>query len=378
MMGRVSSCSYLYVWTGPNVDFGVTHSPLAWTGSLSEGQSHASSRVVEAVTNKEQLLVWAVCGAGKTEVLFKGIEAGLQSGQRICIATPRTDVVLELAPRLKKSFPGIPVTSLYGGSEERHLLAPLTVSTTHQLFRFYRAFDTVIIDEVDAFPYSADKSLQFSVSKARKAESSLIYLTATPSEKMQHSYAKGTLKAVTIPARFHRKPIPVPNMKWCGNWSRSISQNKAIPSAVSSWVQERLDKNTPILLFFPSIKVMQMALPLFQKLNPNLEAVHSEDPDRKTKVSSLREKRIPGLLTTTILERGVTIPNLEVAVIGADHDVFSESALVQIAGRVGRSFENPNGNITFFHYGKSNSMVKVVRHIQRMNAEAVKRGLLDV
>ncbi|RFU68334.1 DNA/RNA helicase [Peribacillus saganii] len=378
MMGRVSSCSYLHVWTGPDVIFESGPNPLAWTGSLSEGQSHASDRVVDAVTNKEQLLVWAVCGAGKTEVLFKGIEAGLQSSQRICIATPRNDVVLELVPRLKKAFPDIAVASLYGGTVDRHLLAPLTVSTTHQLFRFYKAFDTVIIDEVDAFPYSADKSLQFAVDKARKSDSSLIYLTATPSAKMQFSFTKGSLKGVTIPARFHRKPIPVPIMKWCGNWNKSISQNKTIPPAISAWVKKRLENNTPILLFFPSIKIMENSLPIYQKLNPDLEAVHSEDPERKTKVSLLREKRIPGLLTTTILERGVTIPNLEVAVIGADHDVFSESALVQIAGRVGRSIEKPDGNVTFFHYGKSNGMVRAVRHIERMNAEAEKRGMLDV
>ena len=33
--------------------------------------------MVEAVTNSDSLLVWAVCGAGKTEVLFEGIDAAL-------------------------------------------------------------------------------------------------------------------------------------------------------------------------------------------------------------------------------------------------------------------------------------------------------------
>lgn len=86
---------------------------------------------------------------------------------------------------------------------------------------------------------------------------------------------------------------------------------------------------------------------------------------------------VPGLLTTTILERGVTIERLEVAVIGAEHKVFSDSALVQIAGRVGRSVANPAGTISFFHYGKSKAMVETVHHIQMMNKDAMKRGLLD-
>lgn len=93
---------------------------------------------------------------------------------------------------------------------------------------------------------------------------------------------------------------------------------------------------------------MEQVLPLFQRLSPELSIVHSLHPDRKEKVMALRNGLVPGLLTTTILERGVTIERLEVAVIGAEHEVFSDSALVQIAGRVGRSFANPSGTVTFF------------------------------
>lgn len=129
--------------------------------------------------------------------------------------------------------------------------------------------------------------------------------------------------------------------------AKTISSTKDAP-AITGWVSERLKQNIPFLLFFPSIKVMEQAIPLFQRLSPKLSIVHSRHPERKEKVMALRNGMIPGLLTTTILERGVTIDRLEVAVIGAEHEVFSESALVQIAGRVGRSFANPAGTITFF------------------------------
>lgn len=377
MMGRVSECSLLYSWSGPGFPFDIPANVLAWEGTLSEGQRTASERVTAAVHKDEELLVWAVCGAGKTEVLFHGIEAALLSGKRVCIATPRTDVVLELAPRLKKAFPHIAVAALYGGSEDRHIMAPLTVTTTHQLFRFQNAFDTIIIDEVDAFPYSMDTSLQFAVQKAKKETSATILLTATPSKKMQTAYENGKLQAVTIPARYHRNPIPIPTMQWCGNWKRQF-EKKTIPPVIADWIKQRLQLNTPILLFFPSIRVMEHALPLVQTLNSGLQSVHSEDPKRKEKVSSLREGLIPGLLTTTILERGVTIPKLDVAVIGSEQTVFGESALVQIAGRVGRSAKDPDGDIMFFHYGKSNDMVRAIQHIRSMNGEAKKRGLLDV
>ncbi|WP_409302847.1 DEAD/DEAH box helicase [Peribacillus sp. SCS-155] len=376
MLGRVSQCSRLYTWTGPEAVFDIPMNVMVWNGKLSAGQQTASDAVVQAVVADSELLVWAVCGSGKTEVLFKGIEAALFQDKRICIATPRTDVVLELTPRLKQAFPHIPVASLFGGSEDRHLFAPLTISTTHQLFRFQNAFDVIIIDEVDAFPYSMDTSLQYAVQKAKKKTSTTIYLTATPSKSMQNLYKSAKLAGVTIPARFHRHSIPVPQLKWCGNWEKQFKK-KTIPPMVREWMKKRLEHEIPFLLFFPSIKIMESVLPLFRQLQSELQVVHSEDPERKEKVMVLREGKVPGLLTTTILERGVTIPKLDVAVIGSEHSIFSESALVQIAGRVGRNAAKPTGDVMFFHYGKSIEMIKAVSHIEGMNREARNRGLID-
>ena len=121
---------------------------------------------------------------------------------------------------------------------------------------------------------------------------------------------------------------------------------------------------------------MEKALPLFQEMNPLIESVHAEDPQRKEKVMKMRQGEIPILLTTTILERGVTIPNIDVAVLGAEEKIFTESALVQIAGRVGRSADYPTGDIVYFHYGRTREMIKALLHIDQMNKEARKRGLL--
>ncbi len=291
MMGRVSECTPLYTWTGPRPDMPIPNNPMAWSGTLSDGQQTASNRVKQAIVNNEEILVWAVCGAGKTEVLFAGIEAGLLANKRICIATPRTDVVLELAPRLKRAFPQIEVAALYGGSEDRHKLAPLTVSTTHQLFRFQEAFDVIIIDEVDAFPYSADAALHYAVNKAKKQTSATIYLTATPSKQMKSQFRSGKLQAVTIPARYHRKPIPVPTMKWTGNWKKQF-QKKQIPPPIKDWVNERIQQQTPILLFFPSITIMEQIQPLF----PNLQAVHSQHPSEKKEYRRCEMEKSKGYL----------------------------------------------------------------------------------
>ncbi|MEK3888051.1 DEAD/DEAH box helicase [Bacillus sp. FSL K6-3431] len=376
MMGRVSTCTPLYSWTGPAPK--NTGIPLLqWQGVLSDGQQPASEAVIQAIETKSEQLIWAVCGAGKTELLFAGIEKGLQLGYRICIATPRTDVVLELAPRLKKVFPNIITAALYGGSDERHVFAPLTIATTHQLLRFEKAFEVVIVDEVDAFPYTFDESLQWAVKKAAKPQAANIFLTATPSAAWQLECKVGKRPHMKIPARFHGKPLPVPVLVWCGNW-RSQLENEKVPKCILQWVQQRITAKKQALLFFPHIQLMEKALPLFRRLHEHIETVHAEDPNRKEKVEKMRAKEIPILLTTTILERGVTFPNIDVAVIGAEDNTFPEAALVQISGRVGRSTAFPSGVITFFHYGRTKAMIKALTHIDGMNQEARKKGLLSL
>lgn len=375
MMGRVSQCTPLITWTGPNPE-NLYENSLCWDGELSPSQKEASDKIQEAIQKNKNLLVWAVCGAGKTEMLFRGIEEALRLGKRVAIATPRTDVVLELTPRLQQVFPEVPISSLYGGSEDRHQYSQLVVATTHQLLRFHHAFDCLIIDEVDAFPYSADEMLQNAAEKARKQVGSIIFLTATPKEQWQKECYRGQRNCVILPARFHRHSLPIPKFTWCGNWRKEIKKGR-IPKPVLHWLKARLETNKQALLFFPHIELMEQALPLFQKMDSNIQAVHSEDSERKEKVQNMRSGQMQILLTTSILERGVTFPNIDVAVVGAEDDTFTESALVQIAGRVGRSPKYPTGDITFFHYGKTRAMVRAREQLLRMNREARRKGLID-
>ncbi|WP_458411848.1 DEAD/DEAH box helicase [Schinkia sp. CFF1] len=380
MMGRVSQCTPLITWIGTVSRYQPknTDNPiLTWTGQLSPGQQTASDKVVEAINHNEDLLVWAVCGSGKTEVLFQGIKTALQNGKQVCVTTPRTDVVLELTPRLKQAFPNTSLISLFGGSEDRSKSAQLTISTTHQLMRYHKNFDVIIIDEVDAFPYSADESLQYAVGQAKKENSVMIYLTATPNADFKRKAIQGKINTVTIPARYHRKPLPVPEFRWCGDWKKRLKKKHDIPANIKAWVTAHLQAKKQAFLFVPHIETLNEVVTILKKLESSIEGVHSEDPKRKEKVQAFRDGTIPLLVTTTILERGVTIPNTDVAVLGADDAIFTESALVQIAGRVGRSPKYPTGEVAFYHYGKTKAMVAARKQILQMNKEGKETGLLD-
>ncbi|WFA07567.1 DEAD/DEAH box helicase [Bacillus sp. HSf4] len=375
MMGRVSECTPLLTWTGGGSSAWPPVS-MTWKGVLSAGQEKAARMIVDAIRQKEQLLVWAVCGSGKTEILFQGIEFALNKGLRVCIATPRTDVVLELAPRLQTAFKGLDIAVLYGGSPDRGKLAPLVISTTHQLLRYKKAFDVIIIDEVDAFPFSLDQKLQYAVQKARKPQSARIYLTATPSEEMKRSAENGKLRTVQILSRYHRKPLSEPVMRWCGNWKRGLDKGK-LPPVIMQWLFKHKELQQPVFLFVPSIPILKSVSFLLKKAQFQAESVYADDPGRNEKVGLFREEKLDVLVTTTILERGVTVRKVQVGVLGAESAVFSESALVQIAGRAGRHPQFPWGDVCFFHFGKTKSLNAACRHIRDMNKLAKKEILVD-
>ncbi|WP_324609844.1 DEAD/DEAH box helicase [Oceanobacillus damuensis] len=342
-------------------------------------QQKAAERIVAAIqTIEQELLVWAVCGAGKTEMLFPGITDALKHGKRICIATPRADVVQELLPRLQRAFTKVSIQALYGGSNDKQGTAQLMIATTHQLLRYQAAFDVMIIDEIDAFPYHADESLSFAARRAKKNQSTTIYLTATPRKQHKALINRKKLPHVFVPVRFHGQPLPVPRKKMCFGLKRDLHKNFP-PSPFFKWMNSRQNPDRQLLIFVPTIslaeklkdnvfKILQQEGQIHSK--EKLQYVHAADPDRENKVQDFRERKISVLITTTILERGVTFPSVDVAVFDAGHEVFDEAALVQIAGRAGRSPDDPTGEVMFFHDGKTENMVQAIESIKSMN----KRG----
>ncbi|HAM81660.1 DEAD/DEAH box helicase [Ornithinibacillus bavariensis] len=370
-MGRVLECEPLYYWIGKEPIWPVFGSPLTWRGTLSKYQLEASKRIVQAVNHLEkELLIWAVCGSGKTEMLFHGIEAGLKQGKRICIATPRADVVRELKPRVQAAFQEVPVQALFAGSDERAGSAPVIIATTHQLLRYVKTFDIMIIDEVDAFPYHHDSTLLFAVNRAKKEKSTTIYLTATPRKNLQMKVAFHRLPHIFVPVRYHGKPLPVPKLRLCFSLKKDLKQNQ-IPEILKEWLTLRANPNRQVLIFVPTISLANAFAEKheeFQQLGfISITSVHSEDPLRIEKINQFRSREIDLLVTTTILERGVTFPSVDVIIVDAGHTVFDEAALVQIAGRAGRSSADPTGEVIFLHDGKTEAMASAVRSIEMMN-----------
>ena len=343
---------------------------------LSFLQERASNFSKDILNRRQSGIVWAVCGAGKTEMMFEAIALALTSGKRVCWAIPRSDVVIDLAPRIKIAFPNAKVVTLHGNSDEKADYGDIVVTTVHQMIRFYEAFDFLIIDEVDAFPYTFDEMLVRIAKRACKSDAATVYLSATPTNADQAKIKNGSLPSCIIPARYHLFPLDVPKYKWCSSFYKQVAKNK-IPQQAKTWINRKIKEERRALLFVPTIDCgLKFQSALKRRMNLNIDFVYSSDPDRLDKVARFKQGEGQFLITTMILERGVTIPNIDVAIFGAEHEIYEESALVQISGRVGRNPKWPTGEIIFFHHGITKAMEDAKSQIINMNNLAKKQGLL--
>lgn len=510
-LGVVRGCTLLYAGRVSD-PIGVGKPVPFRTHELTPAQGRAADKLEQFVRTEggREALVWAVCGAGKTELCFPAVARVLGAGGRVLFAIPRRDIVRELGQRLRSAFPGVDTEVLHGGEGrvERRGLAPgtLTVATTHQVLRFERAFDLVILDEVDAFPYRSSPMLQRAVERALRPGGHMVRMSATPSRGLIRRADKGTSVLITVPVRHHGKPLPVPALHkdrmWRGSGVRvnglsrrefslhdgltmgegigghdggamgegfgahgvgsmaeladghdgaaatsertdfhenrvgmepptvrsvvrsgeGSAEHSAVHSAVRSdrpqgvsrrllqLIGESLGGQPParVLVFVPDVAsteaVGRALLEALSKADfirprtvsqdgsraahdshrsrsrsapPRVLWSHASDPERDQKLRALQEGQCEVFVATTILERGVTVPDVDVIVLFADRErVFTESTLVQMAGRVGRSTDRPTGRVHFVGERISPAMKRAVEQIERMNTEAAQLGLL--
>lgn len=376
-LGRVTANQWLWSLPEPNQFPKLLDSPLDWKGELTAAQRACSQQINDVFIAGKTHLLWAVTGAGKTEMLFYGIEQALKKGLRVGIASPRVDVCLELAPRFQAAFTSIPQAVLYGEMNRPYNYCQLTICTTHQLLRFYHAFDVLVVDEVDAFPFAGDPGLNYAAEQAKKTTGALLYLTATPSKTLLRQEKQKQLTVSYLPARYHGYPLPEIQLKLTSQWRRSLAKHH-LPGAVKATLRKIVAQKRRFLLFVPRVKDLSSLQSALSRQFSTIKTatVHAGDGHRHEKVQEMRDGVLDCLITTTILERGVTFADIDVVVLGADDAVFSAAALVQIAGRAGRKADFPTGLVAFFADGQTKIIKEARKQIKFVNRKARQAGLL--
>ena len=344
-------------------DVGVKCKPAVlstpnWNGSvhldfaLTEAQKAASDALLGHVSSGRSALCFAAAGAGKTEIVFASIDWFLKRHKKVCFAISRRQVVLEICERLKKAFPGLKVIAVCQDHTEI-TDGDLICCTTHQLYRYPGCFDLLVIDELDAFPFAGNEVLEHIADNACRGVKLL--LSATPDEKLMSEIAAGRLEMVTLFKRPHGHPIPVPE------------QHRMPKMAQYLFLFHLLKRfeGKQVLVFVPRKRDGRFLSKLI-----HVPCIDSGTADKDGLMDRFRANEFPVLISTTLLERGITVPGVQVIVVKADHAVFTTASLVQIFGRAGRSFKDPEGECVCLSSSKSQSITECVNILRKMNGSA--------
>ena len=252
---------------------------------LTKEQEDISNKVCASIENKKNVLIYAVCGAGKTEIVYKTIEKALKNNKKVGFAIPRKDVVIELEDRIKDAFPLNSVVSVYGGHTEK-LDGDIILLTTHQLFRYENYFDLLIIDETDAFPFSKNEVLLKHFDSSIKGN--YIMMSATPLKWMIDKITKERGVILSLLKRFHGHKIVEPILSVI-----PFLQEIKVIGLLKKYQKE----NKQCLIFVPTRIESERLFNLLKLFFKNIDYVHSLKENNKLNPEEELEKKLVELLS---------------------------------------------------------------------------------
>lgn len=303
----------------------------------------------------KDILIYAACGAGKTELVMDSIQRYINAGKKVGFAISRRQVVLEIRERMARAFPMLHVIAVCEGCHEE-TDGDLIICTMHQLYRYPNAFDLLIMDEIDAFPYRGNLLLETIAKQACRGQR--LYLSATPDDEMLKQADQGKLSMVELFQRPHGHPLVMPQII------------HALPLVqllyLIRFLQRCRKAQIPVLVFVPTIKSAKQYYHYMRGFF-RCSCLTSQSTDKDAVIAAFRDKKYDCLFTTTVLERGITIEGIYVAVLNADHAVFNEASLIQIVGRVGRTVRMPGGEAILLCRRITKDIKRCLHAIERMN-----------
>ena len=323
--------------------------------ALSKKQIQGSEFLVNCYKERKNAFLQAVCGAGKTEMCLSLISHVLNEFKIVGFVIPRIEIIKQVTQRMREYFPKTKISSLYGGeilNEESSFI----ILTPQQLIKFYQEFDLLIVDEVDAFPLANNPFFERLFLKSKKENAITIYMSATITKNHQKLIKNKELSYHLISKRYHYKELAIPKF---------IKKDNFLDISILPLIDEYVKKEVPLIIYVPSIEKGKNFLQVLINNNYDVELITSETKFTKSIIKDFIRKNIQILVSTTILERGVTFKDISVIVLEADSKVFNESSLIQIAGRVGRL--DDEGEVLFLSKYQSKAMAEAKRKIIAFN-----------
>jgi len=290
-------------------------------------------------------LVQGDVGAGKTDVAVVALLIAIESGKNGVLMAPTEILATQHFLKIKDLLEplGIACTLLKGKmkkSEKQESLdmikadKPCVIIGTHSLIEAYVMFSNcgvMIIDEQHRFGVMQRIKLQSKVNYPH-----CLFMTATPIPRSYMLTCFGDLDKSIIdelpPGRIRPKT--------------SLVSEEYLPRVYHHCL-ERLRLNEQIYIVYPLIEEsekidLKSAIEGFESIKLifkecNVGLIHGRmKPEEKNEVmKSFKENKLKILVSTTVIEVGVDIPNATMMII-QDADRFGLSQLHQLRGRIGR------------------------------------------
>ncbi len=318
---------------------------------LSAVQLEASKKCLDDLKESDVLL-HTVCGAGKTEIAIESISYYLNKGLKVAYAIPRKEVVIELEKRFAKIFAKAEVTSVYGEHHEK-LSGDLIICTTHQLYRYYKSFDLLILDEVDAFPLKGDHTLMNISLNACKGR--IIFSTATVDEWLNSILEKRHYQPVEVYTRPSGNPLSIPTLYF---------MNMYLCFIALYLIMKKMKRQC--LIFVPSRSLCRILSGMFSRFF-TCTYVYADLEERNKNILSFRNRERQFCFSTTVLERGITIRGISVIILNYNN-VFDQSNLIQMLGRVNRGIGDNEGKTYIFTDRYSKSLAHTMEYLKKANS----------
>ncbi|MCP8616559.1 ATP-dependent DNA helicase RecG [Salirhabdus salicampi] len=314
---------------------------------LTSAQEKALTEILEDLQSPYRMnrLLQGDVGSGKTIVAAIGLYAAVTAGKQGALMVPTEILAEQHYESLSKLFSDFVKVELLTGSVKGKKRVELLnrveqgkvdiVVGTHALIQDdvqFADLGFVIVDEQHRFGVEQRRVLR---EKGLKPD--VLFMTATPIPRTLAISAFGDLDVSVIDEMPQgRKPVET-------YWAKPNKFDR-----VMQFIQKEVDKGHQAYMICPLIEEsdkldIQNAVDLYELLQqhfpPNVKLglmhgrLHSDEKDDVMK--KFAQGEIDVLVSTTVVEVGVNVPNATVMVI-YDADRFGLSQLHQLRGRVGR------------------------------------------
>ena len=295
-------------------------------------------------------------GYGKTEVAIRAAFKAIMDGKQVAFLVPTTILAQQHYETLRERFQDYPITigmmsRFRTKKQQTETIKGLKAGTvdivigTHRILSkdiVYRDLGLLIIDEEQRFGVTHKEKI-----KRLKTNVDVLTLTATPIPRTLHMSMLGVrdLSVIETPPE-NRFPIQTYVMEYNGALVKEAIERELARDGQVYFLYNRVEdiarKAEEISMLVPDARVTYAH---GQMTEQELEAV----------IFSFLEGEYDVLVTTTIIETGVDIPNVNTLIVN-EADKMGLSQLYQLRGRVGRSNRVA---YAFFTYRKDKVLTEV-------------------